>query len=365
MNDDGELVSATSALAEALAASMHESLRRRFATGRAFAIEADERLLSEPLVHELVERARARSLAVVPFEQHLAGFVLLTSAAPGRWQGVDGATLRAVRRSVAAMCAAAAARSEAEALIADVHHDLGNPLHAMRLHLELLLLTVPERDRRASRAALETLHGIARRVSQVLGELDEYLHGSRRGGDDPATNVRDVIDEVIATLSPVAAEREIRLVARALPALAAIPSRHLFRALSNVVVNAIKYADPSTEVTIGAELDGERIRVAVDDRGPGIACADCARLLDARWLKASGVRKGRGLGLAIAKRLVESYGGTISITSAQGYGTRGVIELMRAHKPVGAHCDSGSPTAAPARHDVEAGLATPAQTIPT
>jgi signal transduction histidine kinase len=103
--------------------------------------------------------------------------------------------------------------------------------------------------------------------------------------------------------------------------------RELVRVLSNVVGNAVKYADPDTDVVIATARKDDRVRFIVTDQGPGIAPEDCERLFDREWLAQSPLRKGSGLGLAIAKRLVEASSGTIGVSSRLGGGSSFIVTL--------------------------------------
>jgi signal transduction histidine kinase len=324
------LVAGTRRLAEAMATSTHAPLGRLVARERPFVLAAADEPLAAPELRHALAAIDARSVAVVPMQRSAVGFVVFVAAAPGRWTADDLPTLRALGDAVAALVGDDDIRTEAEELIADIHHDLGNPLHAISLNLEFLLSMVPEDDRRSNRVALETLRQTARRMSQLLAELDEYLHGREHPDAAGTTVVARAIDEVVATLTPLAGERSIRLVSEADPATCiAIPPRQLYRVLANLVGNAIKYADAGTVVRVAAvERDG-RVQVAVEDRGPGIARDDCARLFDRDWLATSALRKGKGLGLAIAKRLVEAHGGAIAVASELGGGSRFVVDLAK------------------------------------
>jgi signal transduction histidine kinase len=328
---DERLAPAMRGVAEAMATSTRLTLRRLVASGRPFLLTSDDEALSDAAMREALASIGARSLACVPLARHVSGLVVLASTTTDRWDGHDAAALRAFGASIAALITADHVRAEAEELIGDIHHDLGNPLHAITLNLELLLSRLPQDDRRASRPTLELMRQAARRMGQLLGELDEYLHGRRNPEAATTSVIVTAVEEVVATLGPVAAERAIALEADvADPALdAEIPPRQLFRVLSNLVGNAIKYTNARTSVRISAVAAGDRVRLAVEDSGPGIADADCARLFDREWLASSSLRKGTGLGLAIAKRLVEARGGSISVVSQVGYGTRFVVELPR------------------------------------
>ena len=87
--------------------------------------------------------------------------------------------------------------------------------------------------------------------------------------------------------------------------------QQLGRAIANVVRNALAYAPNGSSVTIDVDADDERARVRVRDRGPGVPAAERHLIFDpfARGRLTDETRGGKGLGLFIAKRIVEAHGG--------------------------------------------------------
>lgn len=316
---------------EALALSPLSSLRRLVAAGRPFMLHDEGELAADEALRAALDPLAARSIACIPLQRRVRGLVVLASATPHRWSAQDVASLRAIGGAIVALLAGDDVRTEAEELVADIHHDVGNSLHAISLSLEFLLSLSPENDRRANRHAFVQLRQTARRMTQLLAEVDEYLYGRAHPEATTTTTVAAAIDEVVATLTPIAVERSIRLVAeRTDPTSCAhIPPRELFRVISNLVSNAIKYTHAHTVVRIATRTSADRVQIVVEDEGPGIASDDCAHLFDREWLARSALRKGKGLGLAIARRLVEAHGGTIAVSSELGRGTRFVVELRR------------------------------------
>ena len=97
---------------------------------------------------------------------------------------------------------------------------------------------------------------------------------------------------------------------------------------ANLITNGIKYAPPGTDVTIhGDESDGE-FRVSVEDAGCGIPAADLPFIFE-EFFQSDRPEPGAGLGLAIARELVEAHGGSIDVESDVGDGTRFTVHLPR------------------------------------
>ena len=89
-------------------------------------------------------------------------------------------------------------------------------------------------------------------------------------------------------------------------------------ALVNMLVNARHAANGEGEVTLATAADGERVHITIADRGVGIGAEDLAHIFDPYFTTKRG---GTGLGLPIAKNIIEGLGGTIAVTSTPGRGT--------------------------------------------
>lgn len=100
--------------------------------------------------------------------------------------------------------------------------------------------------------------------------------------------------------------------------------------VGNIVGNAIKFTPADGTVTLKAAPENERVVIQVIDTGPGIAPPDIEHLFDNFWQAKNGDRRGVGLGLAIAKRVVEAHGGRIWVESKLGAGTTFSFALPRA-----------------------------------
>jgi len=98
-------------------------------------------------------------------------------------------------------------------------------------------------------------------------------------------------------------------------------------AFSNLLENAVKFTPPGGEVRLGAALTGMQAQVWVQDTGPGIPPEDLPHIFE-RFYRGSVTQAGSGLGLAIAQSVIQAHGGSISVESHPGQGTRFNILLQ-------------------------------------
>jgi signal transduction histidine kinase len=132
----------------------------------------------------------------------------------------------------------------------------------------------------------------------------------------------ELLKEVSDVFGELAAAKQIRLDLSAkspLPTLLADRARVL-EALSNLIGNAFKFTPPGGRVAVSVEPDGDMVRFAVADSGPGIARDHIAHLFDRFWKHETSGKKGTGLGLFIVKGIVEAHGGDVWVESEAGRG---------------------------------------------
>ena len=138
-------------------------------------------------------------------------------------------------------------------------------------------------------------------------------------------DLRDAMDRAVARWNERAAARESTVVARGEGGSARVDPTDLDQILDNLLDNATAYAPG--EVALESGGSNGRVFVAVQDRGPGIAADDLARVTE-RFYRGRGVPSGgSGLGLAIARQLAEKWGGSLIVESAEGGGTRVEVRL--------------------------------------
>jgi len=95
----------------------------------------------------------------------------------------------------------------------------------------------------------------------------------------------------------------------------------LQQVLSNLLGNAVRFTPHGGEIVLTAECRNGRVRISVRDSGPGVSAEDVPRLFERYWQAPRLLRAGSGLGLFIAKGIVDAHGGEIGVDSAHGNGS--------------------------------------------
>lgn len=233
--------------------------------------------------------------------------------------------VRALARAFNAMTARLQAGDEQRRrLLADVTHELRNPLSVIQGNLEAMLDGVHPRDDAHLTPVLEETRVLARLIDD-LRTLSLAESGVLQLQREP-TDLGILLTEAAAALRPQAQAAGVTLrtdLADDLPLLEADPTR-LREVVSNLIANALRYTPAGGTVTVEARAvpsskPGRAISIAVRDTGAGIAPETLPHIFD-RFYKSEDSR-GSGLGLTIAKSLVAAHGGEIAAESKLGQGT--------------------------------------------
>jgi PAS domain S-box-containing protein len=214
------------------------------------------------------------------------------------------------------------ARDDALAVVA---HDLRNPLGTIVMQAAML----EQRDaapKRPSRRPAETIRRAANRMNKLIDDLLDVtrMEAGRLTLDRERACVREILVDVIETQKVLAAVACVTLVLDLpddLPDVWADRDR-LQQVFENLIGNAIKFTTRGGRIIVGAKPDEHEVVFSVTDTaGAGIAAEDLPHLFDRFWQARRGTHQGAGLGLPIARGIVEAHGGHIWAESKPGSGS--------------------------------------------
>jgi signal transduction histidine kinase len=209
--------------------------------------------------------------------------------------------------------------------VADASHQLRTPLTAVRLRLENLEREVAAGGRADLDAAQAELDRLSELVETLLALARADAEVAPAGSIDAAALVRERVE----AWSALAEERGVSVEADVEPVPAAHVARErLEQALDNLISNALEASPSGGRVVVGARPRGGRIELTVVDEGHGLSPEQRSRAFDRFWRGRDS--PGSGLGLPIARRLVEIDGGTVELRDGPRGGLEAAVVLQRA-----------------------------------
>jgi signal transduction histidine kinase len=217
-------------------------------------------------------------------------------------------------------------------LLANLMHELGRPLGAIRSAMQALLKGADE-DRQLANELLTGMDHETARLQRLLDDLWE-LHDQVLGKQELNRKQVQLAEWLAGTLSPwEAAAREKglawrELIAPDLPPVVIDPDR-MAQAIGNVLSNAIKFTPAGGEISTTVARVDHQLTVQVADTGPGIPVEEQEKIFEPfyRSSQSRRVAEGMGLGLSIVRDIVAAHGGEIELESAPGKGSRFILQI--------------------------------------
>jgi signal transduction histidine kinase len=289
---------------------------------------------------------RWRPLLVALAVGLLAGAATVSSAALAGMPGKEIAHLALLATPALALTAAAAglawmaeARARERALEAQrrdlmiaVSHDLRTPLASLRAMAEAIDDKVVD-DPATLRQYVGEIRAGVDCLAALVDDLFEFakLDVGALEAEVKRATVAEVVGRALSACDRQALEKHLRIEARIGDAAVADCSPHLTRVIQNLLQNAIRHTPEDGTVLVRADRDSAGLRLTVEDEGEGIPADALDRVFDPFW-SSDPARSGdgSGLGLTLAKRIVESLGGRIEVESEPEHGSRFAVVVPAA-----------------------------------
>src|SRR5512143_1967010 len=218
-------------------------------------------------------------------------------------------------------------------LVAWVSHDLRTPLTSMRAVLEALadgVVDDPDTVQRYYRVAQHDIRSLSHLIDDLFDVSQIDAGGLQL--DVELNSIGDLISDTIESFSETARQQNVQLSGEVRPGTEPVrmDARRIGRVLANLTSNALRHTPAGGQVHLAARRTSNSIEVEVRDTGDGIRSEDLPYIFD-RFYRGEKSRSratgGAGLGLAIARGLVEAHGGSIRVESEVGHGARFVFVL--------------------------------------
>lgn len=295
--------------------------------------DADLRAVARDEEHlELLRSFGLRSALSIPLRVNArpVGLLSLATAESGRRLGPEDLSLATSLGARAALAienarlfedARAVARAREQA-VATVSHDLRNPLGSIATNVGLL--RDPELPPEARESTLDRLDRIVGSMNRMIRDLLDVtrLEGGGVELQQRPVPVSELVSEACDLVHRDAGARSVQIETEVEPGLRARVDRdRAVQVLGNLLDNAVRHSPEGASVRLEARDTGRRILLSVSDQGEGVPPEQRERIFHRFWQGAAR-RQGAGLGLAIARGLVELHGGEIWVEPAEAGGAR-------------------------------------------
>jgi PAS domain S-box-containing protein len=258
------------------------------------------------------------------------GAILVAAGRTGRWHDARDLAFagRLAARAARALDNARLHRAAVDATAVRDHvlrivaHDLRAPLQAIAIRVSLAMRRTASEAAQASLAHIPPIIDSANRLLQDLLDVSRLETGSLplNAGDEPLASL---LAEAVDLFRPGAEEGSVKLdliLPSHLPVVRVDRARML-QVLSNLLGNAVRLTPRGGRIAVVAERSPDEVRIWVRDTGPGIGAEELAYLFQPFWQARATASGGAGLGLAIAKGIIEAHGGRIGVESEHGAGS--------------------------------------------
>jgi signal transduction histidine kinase len=275
----------------------------------------------EAQLEDLYEQARTERVRLATGLYSLLGMVVVAgiiiawgfARLLGRSYRQEAEALRATRHAVAT-------RDEIMGIVA---HDLRNPLGSITMRATMLRNAAESEDTRRQAASIEN---VAMRMEYLIKTMLDVstMEAGRFSLMRVPCEVGDVLREATDLFEPLAEAKQVHLERNVNEEKLAIhvDRERILQVLSNLIGNALKFTPRGGHVTVSGERIGDEVRFAVLDTGTGIPADHLAHVFDRFWKHETPGIKGTGLGLFIAKGIIDAHGGRIWAESELGHGAR-------------------------------------------
>jgi signal transduction histidine kinase len=212
---------------------------------------------------------------------------------------------------------------------AAVAHELKTPLAVIKTQIDVLN-DLKSKDIEDYRSTLNVVESSVRKMNALIDALLDSIQVETAGLDDQVA-LDIVVTDVLEDLNPIAMKKQIKLNGD-LPNVTRIPGNEVlvYRAIYNIVENAIKYSPENTNVDVSLKQDKNELTLTIKDQGVGIAPENIDLIFEPFYRVSSAQKtEGFGLGLAMAKSFLKMHGASITIESLPNQGSMFILKFPK------------------------------------
>lgn len=291
-------------------------LSRRLGDAVADLVKHKEASLDAQYANVRAERARLElGLYVLLGLLALAGLVIAW-----RFAAMLGRSYRKEHLALAAARSAVAARDEVIGIVA---HDLRTPLGALAMRAALIRKAA---DSDRVRQHADWIENVVMRMEYLIRTMLDVatMEAGRFAVIPGACDVDELVREAVGLFEPLASAKQVEIAVdnRTQGLVIHADRERVMQVLSNLLGNALKFTPRQGRVSIEVKREGDMVRFGVFDTGPGISRERLAHVFERFWTDPAPGSKGTGLGLFIARGIIEAHGGQIWANSNEGRGAR-------------------------------------------
>jgi signal transduction histidine kinase len=211
-------------------------------------------------------------------------------------------------------------------MMAIVAHDLKNPLSSLSLRSQVMLQQLADVGPAASTTKhnLELQQRTVGQMNQLIGDLTDTakIHAGRLHLERQECTLQQTLEHAIERMQLLSQEKGVEFAARVPPDICrlSLDQRRITQVLDNLLGNALKFTPSGGKITLEVNILENEVQFSIADTGPGIPGEALSRIFDPYW-QVQETRTGMGLGLFIAKTIIQGHGGRIWVESSPGRGT--------------------------------------------
>jgi hypothetical protein len=222
--------------------------------------------------------------------------------------------------------------------VSHVSHELKTPLTSMKAYVETLYECIDDPNFHQKKQFLEIVMKETDRLIKIVRDILDVsqIEFGQRPLNRKKFGIEELIREVVSMMQPSLSEKKTKIVMMIpddVPNVDADPDL-LKQVFINLISNAVKYSPEGSTITISVEEEAVELAISIEDEGIGIPEEELERIFEKYFRVRNGEAtkyEGAGLGLAIVKNIVEQHGGTITVQSKPGKGSKFTFTIPKEH----------------------------------